>query len=193
MGERNRREDILQAARVLFREKGYHATTIRDIATQCGLLSGSLYAHIRTKEDLLFEITEQVANQFLAGIDQIVAGHEDAVTKFRNALRAHIAIVADHIEAAAVFSHEWKNLSGNRKQYIQMKRDTYEEQWTQIIEQGIREGQFIPGDVKFSRLVALSVANYLYEWFHPGGAVEALEVANHFADIILRGLQVTLK
>jgi AcrR family transcriptional regulator len=189
MTEASRRSQMLQVARKLFSEKGYHATTIRDIADQTGVLSGSLYAHIRTKEDLLFEITCDVADQFVTMLKAITSSHLSATAKFRRALTAHIAIVAEHIDAATVFSHEWKALSEARKQVIKSKRDAYEQMWAEILQEGAARGEFRQTDLRFARMTVLSVANWLYQWYDPHGELSVDEVAQRLADNLLLGIR----
>lgn len=173
---------------MLFREKGYHGTTIRDIAEMSGMLSGSLYAHIRSKEDLLFEITNEVADHFLARLQPIAEGYDAPTDKFRNGLSAHIGVVSEHMDAATVFSHEWHALTDERRQVIQEKRDAYEQLWAAILQEGVRTGDFHPEQLRFARVVTLSVANWLYQWFDPGGVLSADEVAHQLSTVILRGL-----
>ncbi len=189
MAERSRRDLILRAARTLFKEKGYHATTVRDIAEMSGVLSGSLYAHIRTKEDLLFEITDEIADCFLSRLEEIVLSEASAVEKFRRALHAHIQVVADNLDAASVFSHEWRALSDERRAVIQAKRDRYENLWASILAEGVQEGSFHSDHLRFARVVTLSVANWLYQWFRPDGELTAAEVADELATVLLRGLE----
>lgn len=191
MAERNRREQILQAAKALFKEKGYHGTTIRDIAEQSGVLSGSLYAHIKTKEDLLFEITNEVADHFIQRLEKVVASQLRPPEKFRAALTAHIQVVAEHLDAASVFSHEWRALSDERRRVIQEKRDTYEALWARILEEGVNTGDFYPEHQRFSRIVTLSVANWLYQWFQPSGKLSAMQVADELATVLLRGVEMS--
>lgn len=188
MAERGRRRQILQAAQTLFREKGYHGTTIRDIADMSGVLSGSLYAHIRTKEDLLFEITNEVADHFVANLQVIIESNVSPTVKFHRALVSHIRVVADHLDAATVFSHEWRALTDERRMVIQEKRDLYEQLWAKILDEGVQSGDFQEEDIRFSRVLTLSVANWLYQWYRPEGALSPEEVADRLADVILRGL-----
>lgn len=189
MVEKGRRDVIVQVARTLFREKGYHATTIRDIAQMSGMLSGSLYAHIRTKEDLLFEITNDVADQFLTRIDRVVGSPQAPADLFREALTAHIEVVAENLDAATVFSQEWRALQGDRRALIQSKRDAYEQRWQTIMEKGAADGSFVPFHLRFSRIVSLSVANWLYQWYDPAGELRATEVAEQLADVLLFGIE----
>ncbi len=188
MGDRGRREDIIHSARVLFSERGYHGTTIRDIAQMSGILSGSLYAHIRTKEDLLYEIVDSVADQFLESLAAVVAQQLSPEEKFREALAAHIGVVARNLDAATVFSHEWRALEGERRALIQDKRDKYEHLWQEVIQYGVAEGTFVMSNQRFSRIVSLSVANWLYQWYDPAGELSAKAVADRLADVLLYGI-----
>lgn len=189
MPESGRRAQILAAARTLFREKGYHATTIRDIAEVCGLLSGSLYAHIRTKEDLLFEIVDDIADQFLVDMRRVLLAGGKPADQFRNALTAHISVVARNLDAATVFSHEWRALVGQRRETIQRKRDEYEQLWNVLLSEGAADGSLRAAHRRFSRLVILSVANWVYQWYDLDGQLSPQEVAERLADVLLRGLQ----
>jgi AcrR family transcriptional regulator len=184
----SQKEQILAAARRLFSQKGYHGTTIREIADEAGLLSGSLYAHIQTKEDLLFEIADEGAEVFLAAISSVMQRPEPAITRIRAGLRAHIRVVADHLEAATVFFHEWKALSPERRAVIQAKRDAYEAQWAVLLEQGMAEGVLRSDDPKFARILLLSAANWVYHWYRPDGGMTPEQIADRFVNLLLEGL-----
>ncbi|SFI85065.1 TetR/AcrR family transcriptional regulator [Thermoflavimicrobium dichotomicum] len=188
MARVKRKEEILNIACKLFSQKGYHGTTIRDISDACGILAGSLYAHINSKEDLLYEITVRGARSFLDSLRQVVQSKGPASEKLRQALRAHIRVVAENIEAATVFFHEWKALTGERLQQIQQKRDEYEQMWEEILHEGIRSGEFPALDEKFARLLILSTGNWLYHWYKPDGPLASDEIADRFMNLILTGL-----
>ncbi|TCS96852.1 TetR/AcrR family transcriptional regulator [Hazenella coriacea] len=188
-----RKEEILQIACQLFSKKGYHATTIRDISEACGILAGSLYAHINSKEDLLFEITDRGAEAFLQSIQQIVDSKATATEKLSQALTAHIRVIEQNLEAATVFFHEWKALSTDRLQQIQDKRDQYEEMWAQIIREGVNSGEFRQLDEKFARLLILSVGNWLYQWFQPDQECSAEEIAERFIHMMMMGFHHNVK
>ncbi len=183
-----RKENLLEAAVSLFSRKGYHGTTVRDIAVEVGMLSGSLYAHISTKEDLLYEIVLRASDQFTAAVEPIVGSEGSASEKLRRAMAAHIGVVAQSLEGATVFMHEWKALCDERRQVIAEKRNAYERLFAQIIRQGIESGEFHPVDEKFSRLLILSAVNWLYEWYNPGGPLGPEAVADKFADLLLEGM-----
>ncbi|RAL26946.1 TetR/AcrR family transcriptional regulator [Thermoflavimicrobium daqui] len=187
MGKVKRKEEILTTACHLFSQKGYHGTTMRDISEACGILAGSLYTHIRSKEDLLYEITDRGAQSFLQSLQQVVNSEKSAAEKLRLALRAHIQVVAENIEAATVFFHEWKALTGERRKQIQKKRDQYELMWKQILLEGIQSGELHDLDGKFARLLLLSVGNWLYQWYKPDGKLSVDEIVDRFMTILLYG------
>lgn len=187
MPRRGRKEEILAIACRLFSQKGYHGTTIRDISEACGILAGSLYSHINTKEDLLFEITNRGADGFYHSLLPIVESDLPIEQKFRLAVRAHIQVVEDNLEAATVFFHEWKALTGERFAQIQAKRDRYEQLWAAMLDEGIQAGMFRLQDEKFARLLILSVGNWIYQWYRPEGELSAEEIADRFVALMLHG------
>ena len=179
-----RRDDLLQRAAELFSERGYHATTMRDIAEAIGIRAPSLYAHIERKEDLLHGIVTAAATRFLAGVEAVRASSAPAATKLRDAMRAHVRVVADNLQGARVFHHEWRALSEPRRAEIQALRDRYEALWDQLI------AELRPEDPGFARLLALSAANWTYVWYDPEGALSPEDVADRFTALLLGGLAV---
>jgi TetR/AcrR family transcriptional regulator, cholesterol catabolism regulator len=183
-----RREQVLEAAVALFSQKGYHGTTVRDIADESGMLSGSLYAHFGGKEEMLFAIVDKAASEFLAAIEPIVAGPGTAAEKLRAAMGAHLRVVANSLDAATIFLHEWKSLSPERQAVIKAKRRAYEAALAAIIHQGVASGELRPVDEKFARLLVLSAVNWLYEWYDPAGPLGPEAVADKFVQLLLHGL-----
>jgi AcrR family transcriptional regulator len=179
----SRKEQILQAAASLFSERGYHATSMRDIGMAAGMLHGSLYAHIRTKEDLLYEIVLRAAEQFLDGVEGAAGSREAPEDRLRAAMGAHVRVVAEDVDAARVFHHEWRALSGKRLQEVLALRDRYEDLWDVIV-------GALPGRLprKLTRLLVLSAANWVYTWYDPAGPLTPDQVADGFTDLLLRGL-----
>lgn len=187
MARPGRKESVVEAAVTLFSRKGYHGTTVREIGVESGMLSGSLYAHIASKEDLLYEIVLRAADQFLSAMAPIVEGPGTWSEKLRRAMAAHVRVVSGSLEAATVFMHEWKALSPDRRAIYQEKRNAYERLLATIIRQGIASGEFRPLDEKFARLLVLSAVNWLYAWYDPEGPLGPEAVADKFADLLLQG------
>src|SRR5207244_12297758 len=136
------KEAIIDIAVRLLGEKGYNATTMRDIAKAVGILPGSLYAHIDSKETLLIEIVEKGIERFLA-IDRLLAASEESPqARMRIAIREHIKVVAENPERTLVVFHQWRFLSGpNRARAIAMRR-RYAKAFMKILNDGMANGGF---------------------------------------------------
>jgi AcrR family transcriptional regulator len=173
----------------LFSEHGYTGTTMRDIATAVGVLPGSLYAHIDSKDTLLLEIVTEGISRFL-GIEGAI---NDTVTtaseKLRAAIRWHIDVVAKDPERTLVVFHQWRFLEEpNRTTALAMRR-RYAEAFFRIIDQGKASGEFSPSlDTRVSVFGILGALNWVPEWFDPKGSMPATEIADRLADTLLFGL-----
>ncbi len=183
-----RREQIREVAGSLFSERGYHATTVRGIARELNLQGGSLYAHIASKEDVLWEIVERAAREFLERVAPIASERGSASERLTRMIAEHVRIVAGHTSDATVFFHEWRFLGGERRQRVIEQRDAYEAAFRKVISEGVRSGEFRPADPKLAALAVLSTVNWTYQWYRPGGELAPDEVAAGFADLLLRGL-----
>src|SRR5919197_893540 len=121
-----RRSELTRQAARLFAEKGYHGTSIGDLAAALGVQKGSLYAHIASKQDLLYEAMRDGARAFHAALDEIPE-RVLATEKIRLALRGHLRVVAEQLDVATVFVREWRYLEGERRDEIVAERRRYEE------------------------------------------------------------------
>src|SRR5438445_12975773 len=110
-----RRNELTRAAARLFAEKGYHGTSIGDLAEALGVQKGSVYAHIESKADLLWEVASEGAAAFHAGLDR-VPDEGPVVDRIRAALRAHLRVVSEQLDVATVFIREWRYLEGARRE-----------------------------------------------------------------------------
>jgi AcrR family transcriptional regulator len=188
MAAYGRRAQMLDAAAELFSTRGYHGTSIRDIAAATGILPGSLYAHIRSKEDLLYDIVVRAAEQFLTGVRIVVAWPGSPEEKLRKAMRSHIGVVAHAREEARVFLEEWNALEEPRRAEVRALRDEYESLWDELIREGIEGGRLRQIDPTLARLLVLSAANWTYTWYDPEGPLSPDEIADRFTELLLRGL-----
>ncbi len=184
-----RKEQILATAQQMFSHQGYHGTTMRDIAQALNMQGGSLYAHITAKEDILWEIVNRAADEFLAAALPLVDAPGPAAARLRAMLHAHVGVVARNLENATVFFHEWRFLGADRRAALTARRDAYEACFRQVIAQGIAAGEFPYADARLGAVLVLSAGNWLYQWFRPDGTLSADEVADQFADMILAGLR----
>ena len=185
-----RRNEVVRAAARLFSERGYHGTSMQHLAEALGLLRGSLYAHIGSKEELLFEVVDGGAERFLERGRAVAALDEPAPERLTALLVAHVETVNEHIEAATVFLNEWRYLSDEYRASIQAKRDAYEDLVRTLVEDGIVDGDFRGDlDVALSTRLVLSAANWTYTWYRPGGALTPADVGRSFADQLVRGFR----
>ncbi|WP_223127998.1 TetR/AcrR family transcriptional regulator [Pasteuria penetrans] len=186
----NRREDIVRMAAQLFSERGYHGTKVRDIAAACDLLSGSLYTHIRSKEELLFSICVQGAQVFLNRADPIVQSCVHPIKKLRLLLRTHVTTVAEERETATVFFHEWRALRNDHLQIVREYRNRYEGIWKSILREGVSQGIFLPTNNSIVCKIWLSVGNWTYQWYRADGPLNPAQLADLLADLLLQGMIV---
>lgn len=186
MARPSKKSDIMAAAAYLFRTKGYHATTVRDIADRAGMLSGSLYAHIRNKEDLWREIVREAARSFTEAVTPIFDGSGSAAEKFDRAVHAHVRVIATSLDRASIYLDAETVFSEEGRSEVQRLHHAYEELWGHLLEQGIREGVFAIEDTQLARLWVLSSLNSLSRWYRPQGRLSADDIATHFSGWALK-------
>jgi TetR/AcrR family transcriptional regulator, cholesterol catabolism regulator len=182
-----RRHELARTAARLFAERGYHGTSIGDLAEAMGVQKGSLYAHIDSKQDLLYEATREGAQAFHAALDS-VPENLPATERIRLALRAHLRVVAEQLDVATVFTREWRYLEGERALEFLSERRRYEERIRALF----REGREVGGlrsdpDDGAAALLVLSAANWAYTWLRPEADTDAL--ADRFFALLLDGIR----
>jgi AcrR family transcriptional regulator len=186
--ETPRRQQIEDAASTLFRERGYAATSVRDIAHALDMQGGSLYAHVASKEDVLWAIVVRAADRFNAEVGPIAASDRTAARKLRKMIRAHVAVVTSAQKDAAVFLDEWRFLSPERRSIIAARRDDYEGLFRAAIAQGVDSGEFGRVDPAQTAIVILSALNGIAGWYSPSGTLTAAQIADQHADLFIRAL-----
>ncbi|MFN2526034.1 MAG: TetR/AcrR family transcriptional regulator [Actinomycetota bacterium] len=191
-GHTPRRKEIIRAAARLFSERGYHGTSMQHLADALGLQRGSLYAHIGSKEELLFDVVHEGADRFLERGRAAVEMQALASVRLRRLLVGHIETAIEHLDAATVFLNEWRYLSPDLRAKVQQKRDEYEAMLKEIITDGIAREEFRHDiNVRFAARLVLSAGNWTYAWYRPGGELGPTEIGQRFAELLLRGLVVS--
>jgi AcrR family transcriptional regulator len=183
-----RKRQIEDVASTLFSERGYSATSVRDIARALDMQGGSLYAHIASKEDVLWNIVSRAAERFHAAVRPVANGTESATERLRGMARAHVRVITDDIEHATVFLHEWRFLGPERRAAIARQRDAYEAYFRAVIAEGMCNGEFRRADPKMAGLGILSSLNGIAQWYRPDGPLAPDTIADAFADLFLHGL-----
>ncbi len=200
-----RQEQIYQAAARLFSEVGYRATSMRDIASALDIKAGSLYAHIRSKEELLWEIVSRIADEFdtaLSGVARRPAsglsgsgplGSDlpgSSAARLTAALEAYVTVVARNLGFSKVLFTEWRHLPPERQALIAARRDRVEQVFREILREGVASGEFVASlDVRLTAVLALSGANWLPNWYRPDGPLSPTDVADQFVALLLGGIR----
>lgn len=184
-----KREEILQAATKLLREKGYHGTSMQDIADAVGLYKGSLYQHIDNKEDVVYEIIFEGLKATTDALEQTCATASTFDEKLRLAILHHIRHTALHTDTLAVLLENTKHLSKERQMPIIEQQHRYEKNFIDILEGGISAGEFRPVHVKVVAFAIMGMCNWVYRWYSSHGSLSSDQIAQIFYDLIIRGLR----
>ncbi len=184
-----RKEHINSAARNLFRERGYSATSMRDIASTVGIEVASLYNHIDSKESMLQQICFTMAEKFLAIIPLVKHLQERPEEQLKEAIRLHVLVITSHADESAVFVHEWKHLSEPRLSAFKKMRNNYEGFYRDLIRRGEELGLFKNIHEKFVMMVLFSSINWLYDYYKPNGKLNPTQISDIITDIFLNGIK----
>jgi AcrR family transcriptional regulator len=184
------RSDIIQAAAQIIREKGYHGTSMQDIADAVNLQKASLYHHVTSKQDILFTILEQALDMLISDMRAVVDSDLNPEEKLRLAMQVYMGRLTEDADLATVLLLEHRSLEDNLCTRHNTRRDRYESLWRKIIQDGVSMGVFRPVDVTVATFAILGVQNWMITWFKSGGRLSALELSDHFSDLFLRGLRV---
>jgi AcrR family transcriptional regulator len=182
-------DDIVAAAAKVFRTKGYHAATVRDIADEVGILKGSLYHHLASKEELLYLVVKEPITQMSRTMGEIAAGDGTAADKLRRAIAAHLEAFDRHFPHLFVYLREREAVKRRFREMIGFSPKEYERYWQQILREGIENGEFRSDlDIQVVSYGLLGMLNWLYKWYNPQGRLSVQEVAEQFTLLALSGL-----
>ncbi|HUW63898.1 MAG TPA: TetR/AcrR family transcriptional regulator [Spirochaetia bacterium] len=182
-------EEIVKAAAKIFKAKGYHAATVQDIASEVGMLKGSLYYHIQGKEQLLTEVLLSAAEVLCEGLSRMMTFDLTPEEKLRQAVLFHISAYLDR-EELPVFYNELGNLSAGARMKIKAAIKDYEDIWLSILRDGAVVGVFrqdLPPRIVLQAV--FDMCNGTHKWFRPGGRLSPAEIGEVFVKIILDGVR----
>jgi AcrR family transcriptional regulator len=188
---RNNYENVLDVATGLFAKLGYERTSVRAIADELGIESGSLYSHISTKDEILRNIVERTATEFFDRAAQAMAHEGTAEERLRALCRGHMAVVHGRADAVEVYYANWRRLGGDDHRDVVSLRERYEAMFGQVVEDGIARGEFRALDLHWVVLVLLSSLNWAQQWYSPRGPLKPDGVADELLDVILAGLRAS--
>lgn len=184
----SREDQLLQVATRLFKEKGYHNTSMQDLADALGVQKASLYYYIDSKEELLQRLLEYASCVLGAQIDATYTADLPPAEKLRRVLETHAVTIMDHLDLVAVYLHECRNLPPRRLEEALAVRKHYEQVLMTILKEGVAGGDFRPVNIRMAVLGLLGMLNWTHQWFSPDGPLSSQEVAAILADLALHGL-----
>jgi AcrR family transcriptional regulator len=179
---------IRRAATELFYERGYHGTTMREIAAIVGIKAGSLYNHYPSKETLLFMIVYETTKDFLLGALRAIDGLEGPEEKLRALLQWHVTFHAERRLEANVADTELRSLDPAVRSQVVQLRDQYEELMKQVLKQGDQQLGWRIADLTVLTIGIETMCTNVANWFRTDGRLAADKIARIFADFILAGL-----
>ncbi len=184
-----RKDVIIAKAAKLFREKGFSATSMRDLAEHVGVEAASLYNHISSKAEILQEIWFKVANNFLSHIEEVDVAHDSSISKVEAILRFHIRQMIDNYEEVYVSDREWKHLTDPYLSNMQGQRRAYRQRIASIIEQGIQRNEIKDIDAPTVVLIMLHAVSGIESWHRSKKKIEPKLLEDNMVQILIEGLR----
>jgi AcrR family transcriptional regulator len=183
-----REDEILAAAARVFREKGYHGASVQDIAESVGLLKGSLYHYIRSKEELLARLFEGALQETVRELDEIASRPASATERLRSMVRAYALSVTANLDSVGIYLREWRSLPSPELARVRARRRAMRSLFESVIAEGSRRREFAAGDAKIATLAILGMVNWIYEWYRPRGRLRPEALADELADRAVRSV-----
>ena len=184
----DRRIEILKSAAAAFRRRGYHGASVDEIASALEMTKGNLYYYFKNKEEILFACHEYSLDKLLALMAEVQAEESSPETKLRRLVLALIHLILDDLHGTAL-TLDPDALSQPLFKKVIPKRDQFDQGIRAIIQQGIDQGAFKPGDPKMIEFAMMGAVNWIAKWFDPAGQMTSNEIGDAFADYLVGGLK----
>jgi len=184
-----RLEEVLHSAANIFFAKGFHATSIEDVARDVGMLKGSLYYYIKSKEDLLFRLLMAGIEDGDAFIAQQIDVHGDPAAQLQQAIRAQIDYIVQNRVPFGLFLHEFDSLSGKRQHKLISVMSRYNSRFVDLVRRGQQQGKLVDGEPWIIVNGILGMCNWLYRWYDPDHEADPERIKDIFVKIIFDGIR----
>ena len=184
----NRLEEVLNSAANLFYTKGFHGTTIEDVARDVGMLKGSLYYYITSKEDLLYQLLLTVIERGDAYIAGRIDPHGEPVEQLKNAIEAQVDLIIENQVRVGLFFHEFDALPVKRQEKVLAVMSRYNNRFVDLVRRGQEDGKFVEGESWLIVNGLLGMCNWIYRWYHAEHPTDAAAVKKVFVNMILNGI-----
>jgi TetR/AcrR family transcriptional regulator, cholesterol catabolism regulator len=182
------RDDILDAAAQVFRQKGFHGASMSAIAEAVNLQKASLYHHVTSKQEILLVLLDRALGLLTEHIAGIAAQNIPVDQKLRQMIRAYLIALADNSDLSSVLLFEHRSLDKKSHARHVPQRDTFERLWRNIIDEGVATGVFVCPDSGVVVRALMGVMNWTLTWYHPGGEKSIEKIADEYADLVFHGL-----
>lgn len=183
------RENILEAAAQVFRQKGFHGASMQDIAQAVNLQKASLYHHVSSKQEILLALLDRALELLFERISAISKQDIPADEKLGQMIRAYLQILAENTDLSAVLLFEHRSLERRQHARHVPNRDKFEALWRAVLVEGIAAKLFKGDDPALTARAILGIMNWTITWYRPGGRLEINEIADHYSNLLLNGLR----
>jgi TetR/AcrR family transcriptional regulator, cholesterol catabolism regulator len=189
----SRRDELLDLAATMFAERGLRATTVRDIADSAGILSGSLYHHFSSKEEMVDELLRGFLDWLFERYQEIAATEPNPLERLKGLFMASFEAIEDRHAQVVIYQDEAKRLSGQERfSYVEERNREQRKMWLDLLNQGIEEGYFRPDiDVDLVYRFIRDTTWISVRWYQPGGPLTAEQVGRQYLSIVLGGITAT--
>jgi len=184
----DRKTEIIKVAAQLFKEKGYSAVTMRDIAQAMDIKAASLYNHIKSKQEILVLIVIDIAEEFTATMNEVVASSESTIKKIEKIIQLHIDITLRDANALACLNNDWMHLADAELSYFITMREGYEDNFRTIIKRGMDEGTIAKINPEVIIFSTLSTLRTLYLWYGKKKSPDAAVLKTNMIQVLLKGI-----
>jgi TetR/AcrR family transcriptional regulator len=185
-----RRVEILKSAAAAFRTRGYHATSVDDIAQTLRMTKGSLYYYFKNKEEILYVCHDHTLDLLLRVLRDIQATGQSPEHRLRAVIVAFVELMTEELHGTAAVTLDLKELSPPLRRKITAKRDRFDRAVRRIIREGMDQGVFRRIDPKFATFAIMGGINWIPHWFDPAGKADAKAIGAEFAEFFVAGLLI---
>lgn len=185
----DRKTEIIAVAARLFKEKGYSAVTMRDIAQAMDIKAASLYNHIQSKQEILVFIIIEIAEEFTSVMNEIVSSNLSTLKKIEKVIELHIKITLRNSDALACLNNDWMHLTDDQLSYFIKMREDYEQNFRKIIQEGIQNGQLKKSNQDVMVYAILSSLRTMYLWHSKSKGLDEKTLLKSFTSLYFKGLE----
>jgi TetR/AcrR family transcriptional regulator, cholesterol catabolism regulator len=184
------RDDILQSAAQVFRQKGFHGASMADIAEAVQLQKASLYHHFSSKQEILLELLDIALEMVSTRMEQVMAQGIPPEQKLRLAMRSYLQTLSEQGDVVSVLLLEYRSLDPEFQSRHIPNRDRFEQMWRDLLQQGVEAGAFHCENIPMAVRGLMGSLNWSITWFRPDGPMTVEQIADYFADLVIKGIEM---